>query len=114
MSTWPSTLPLPQAEGFSESGQEGTVRTEMDSGPAEVRTRFTATSRFITYQYDLTRAEKLILDAFYVTVGGSERFYWPDPDTGSTLTARFRSRPTYSGIIAGLYYTATVSFEVLP
>ena len=42
MPTWPSTLPAPRVSGYSLESGDATVRTDMESGPARVRRRYTA------------------------------------------------------------------------
>ena len=43
MATWPTTLPPPSISGYSMQTADATIRTDMESGPARVRRRYTAT-----------------------------------------------------------------------
>ena len=103
----------PDAQGFGTGQQNGVIRSSVDAGPPKIRTRFTATAQYPTYQYLLTSAQKQLLDQFYASLGGSVSFNFTDPDTGQVLTARFASPPSYS-VERGMLYRATVAFEVLP
>ena len=111
----PSTyaaLPNP-VSGYGIANQDGVIRTEMDTGPAKLRTRFTATSDYLNFQLFLTRAQRQILDQFYSSLGGSINFNWTDPDTGQLLVARFKAPPSYT-VEGALYYRASASLEILP
>lgn len=111
--TWPNTLPTyPIPDGLSMGRQSGVLRQDMDAGPGKARTRFTARVKWPTYQYILTRAQKIILDTFYDSLGGTLPFYFSDPDSSATWTATFRAEPSY--VVDGLEYRATVQLEVLP
>ena len=89
--TWPSTLPAPLQEGYSESPPSNVIVWAPDCGPAHLRRRGTSKPRKVAYQFLLTRAEVATLETFFVTtsVDGIYQFNFTDPRTGSTVTARF-------------------------
>lgn len=114
MSAWADTLPAtPIAMGHNDTRAEGVLRTEMDTGPAKTRVRFTAVPRYLTYQFYLTTTQKTACDTFYyTTVGMTGSFTFTDPMTAASLTCTFLAPPTYA--VHGLGYIATVQFEVAP
>ena len=102
----------PDATGLSSQPMDGTIRTSMDSGPAKLRRRFTATPDVWAMQYTLSTIQKQILDQFYADQGGVNSFSWTKPDTGETVAARFKGRPAYQA--SGLLWTASVNLEIMP
>lgn len=91
--SWPSNLPeLPEAEGFSEAPDSGVIRTEMDTGPAKTRRRFTATTCGIKVKYAVTQTQSLIFDSFHKTTlyGGALSFLWTNPRSGLEITVRIK------------------------
>jgi len=95
---WPVTLPTsPLMRGFSESGEDQTVRTSMDVGPGKVRRRLTAGVRDMTWPFLLTTAQIATLDTFFYTtlLGGALPFTHPDPRTGTSKSWRFTEKPEY-------------------
>lgn len=91
MPTWPSTLPQSLLYTLTRKRQSGKVRSDMDTGPAKQRARFSATVYFYDAELILTGAQLVIFDTFYnVTVGqGVESFTWIDPVTDDPATLRF-------------------------
>lgn len=65
MATWPDTLPHPQASGYGIQAADCTVRTDMESGPARVRRRYTSAPDSITLRWVFTEAQMVIFRAFY-------------------------------------------------
>jgi hypothetical protein len=92
MADWPSTIP--QAfiqDSFSETQQGGVIRTTMDTGPAKVRRRFTATSTYWEGYMVMTYSELEIFKTFYETTiaYGSLRFNFPNQyNLASTVESR--------------------------
>lgn len=93
MPTWPATLPdfrLP----LSAEHQDGRIRTDMDSGPAKMRLKFTAVAKYYTgVQIRLKGSELLTLEDFYYNTlaGGVLEFTKDDLISGESSTFRFRS-----------------------
>lgn len=74
------------------------MRSPMDIGPAKVRRRFTATSRYLTGTiYLTTKAQRTTLDNFFdtTTQGGTLEFDMADPADGATEVFRFLGPPEY-------------------
>ena len=65
MASWPSTLPLPIADGYAIEIQDATVRTDMDVGPARVRRRTTSVPDRITLSCLFTAAQMSAFRAFW-------------------------------------------------
>lgn len=114
MASWP-TLPAPLINTFRESVPESTIRSQTDKGPAKVRRRSTAMPRPVQFTLMLTPAQVATLDAFHetTTVGGSQEFDYTHPRTGSTVSARFTSPPSYSDV-NGINYRASIELEIIP
>ena len=112
--TWPVTLPGCEAEGYTERRMDGSLRSEMETGPAKVRRRFTATPVFVSLNYLMTGAQVQALDDFYATttLQGSLRFDWNHPRRKIAVEARFMGPPVYSAL--GTIYRAQVDLEILP
>jgi hypothetical protein len=102
----------PISDGHSVTSQSGVIRTEMDSGPAKYRNRFTACSDFPVYQYYMSPTQWQICKQFYNEMGGAGSFDFTDPDTGEVWSANFLARP--SAVIDGLGYRVTLQLEVRP
>lgn len=101
--------------------QSGKVRSEMDTGPAKQRPRFTATAKQYDAVLKLTGAELAIFDSFYETdLGqGATSFTWKDPISDAAVTIRFRAEPDASLIVPHddpdqRLYEITMPLEVLP
>jgi len=111
--TWPTTLPAPLQDGFSETPPDTSVRSSMDSGPDKIRRRYTAGPRLFSLKYHLTKALVATLDDFFVTTSrsGSLAFNWTHPRTGAACEARMRA-PKYGAFEHE--GEATVEIEVLP
>jgi len=57
MATWPTTLPVPMLEGYELESGDPTARSDMESGPARVRRRFTAAPDEISLSVLLTEEQ---------------------------------------------------------
>jgi hypothetical protein len=114
MPSWPS-LPAPLANGVQESFADNLHRTPMDIGPAKVRRRTTANPRPLSFNMLLSKAQLSTLETFYNSTvsGGALAFDMTHPRTGATVSCRFLQPPAFSSV-NGLYFTVSVSLEVLP
>lgn len=102
MPTWPSTLPQSLLYTLTRKRQSGKVRSDMDTGPAKQRARFSATVRQYDAELILTGAQLTTFATFYdTTIGqGAESFTWIDPVTDVAATLRFMSDPEDVLIVA--------------
>ena len=65
MPTWPTTLPLPQQEGYGLEPQQAFLRTDVDQGPAIQRRRFSSSPTDIPLNLDLTNEQFETFEAWY-------------------------------------------------
>lgn len=115
MASWPNTLPqLPEADGYSEKMNTGVIRTDMDTGPAKVRRRFTAVTADLTVKFAITQAQSGIFDAWFVGTlyGGAITFEWTNPRTNTSETFRIKGEPSYSNQDTQLFLT--LQLEKMP
>jgi hypothetical protein len=100
MATWPASLPQTLlVEGLTRTRQPGRIRSDMDTGPAKQRNRFTATAKYFeSAQLNLTGAQLTTFETFYVTTlgNGAASFTWIDPITDASATLRFKGEPEAS------------------
>jgi len=88
---WPATVP----DGFMESGysykaQSGVIRTNMDTGPAKVRRRFTAVPKNHKGNIILTKAQFATWESWFenVIIFGTLSFTMTNPHTAASMTVR--------------------------
>ena len=62
---WPTTLPLPTRTAYDIAPQDGVIRTEMESGPARHRQRFTQVQTDISVQWIFSQLEFLVFEAWF-------------------------------------------------
>lgn len=113
--TWPIELPTGFLEGAEEERYEDNVlASAMDTGPAKVRRRTTASPSELSGVIFLDTTQKIIFDTFWrqVVRSGSEPFYF--------MTALLRFKPheppraTTVRTAEGLHYRVTIILERLP
>jgi hypothetical protein len=63
--TWPSTLPLPTVQGYNVEPGETIIRTEMDSGLARHRRRFTDVPSKVSVRWIMRRDQYAIFEGWY-------------------------------------------------
>lgn len=105
MVAWPAALPQKQFIGTVEQHQDARLRTDMDTGPAKVRRRFTAALKRVSVPIVMTGAERKVFDQFYITTlqEGSLPFDWEDPTTDEVKSYTFVSVPTWQLNLGGLW-----------
>jgi hypothetical protein len=112
---WPGGLPQVAMQGqYNEEPPTTAIRSQMDTGPAKIRQRYTAGPRPVQITLPLSAAEVEILDVFHVTTlkGGSLPFDWKHPRTQANVSMRFRRAPGYTD--QGSIYLARLDLEILP
>lgn len=62
---FPQHLPYPTVEGYSIRPDDAIVRTEMESGPARQRRRYTQTPSRITVRWIMNRHQFSLFEAWY-------------------------------------------------
>ena len=121
MSTWPATLPQNAFVGASIQDDESRLTSQMDSGPAAVRNRFTAISKTLTTTIVLTGAQLNTFNNFLRNTlsNGAEVFDWTDPEDDTTVSMRFRQKPQWTCIKPSSdpnarMWSGALTLEILP
>ena len=65
MSTWPTSLGIPQFSGFEIETTDPTARTDMEGGPARVRQRYTHAPDKIPLRFLFDSAQMVTFRAFW-------------------------------------------------
>jgi hypothetical protein len=104
MSTWPATLPAPRLPGYGLQTGDPTARTDMDSGPARVRRRFTAAPDRLTLSFVFTEAQMVIFRAFWLSdfQQGAAWVFIPIKDGSVAGLVSRECRPTSGQFKSGL------------
>ena len=97
MSSWPTTLPIPTAAGYTLKPVDQSIRTDMEGGAARARRRTTARNDKASAAWYLTDAQLAIFRAWFDNsetgaAGGAAWFSISLPVGSSgmtTVTARF-------------------------
>lgn len=95
---WPNTLPPePRLSEYTESPPDLVMRSQMSSGPAKARKRNSANVRVANFTFDLTQAQWVTFDQFFVGViaGGALPFELIRPSTGNVADWRIVGLPEY-------------------
>lgn len=116
--TWPTAGNFPQRMqlGFKEAPVDQTLRTQMDSGPAKTRRRYTGIIRVSEGIITLTDAQLATFESFYYNTleGGTLRFNWVRPaDNSTVIEARFVGAPQLLAKACGVS-TLAITVEELP
>lgn len=116
MATWPTSLPSPSLEGYGLTAGNPVIRTDMESGPARVRRRFTAAPDTVTLRFTFTDAQMAAFRTFWNTDAqqGAAWFYLTLRDGRSAGDVTREVRPTSGAFNASLLSTGiwAVSFSV--
>jgi hypothetical protein len=120
MDTWPATLPQRLSNDTSVKDDESRAITDMDSGPASVRKRFTAFTQTVKGSMILTGTQLQTFNTFFRTTikQGSLSFNWIHPFTEETVAIRFKSKPEWkcirSGSVDYRLYQSSMELEIQP
>lgn len=110
--SWPAGLPQFFLLGFSESQAPNYIEGGVDVGIPRTRKRYTAPLRnFSSVSFRVTPAQRVILDNFYATYGGSEWEYTDPADLETTIVCKFTAGPQYTYSVPMM---ATIAFRVVP
>ncbi len=116
---WPGTLPKTfEQSTFSETPQDGVVRTTMSTGPMKSRRRFTAVSKYWTGTIVMNATQKETFENFYNNSlgGGALIVSFPNQyDAGvTTVEAKFRTPVGVNPYRSTLDFELSFDLEVLP
>lgn len=115
MDSWPISLQQKlNADSFQMKYGKTALRTDMEVGPAKVRSRFTDAVDLYTCSVLLDMTEKTTFDTFFKTTlnNGINSFLFNDPFTGSPATFRFSDEPTLRPL-GGLTFQLSMAWEKL-
>lgn len=65
ITSWPTTLPLPTVQGYGIRPGEAILRTEMETGPARQRKRFTQVPSRLSVRWLMQREQFALFEAWY-------------------------------------------------
>jgi hypothetical protein len=102
MPAWPNTVPYsPVMASYQEQKQSQVLRSDMDTGAAKTRRRFTAAVVTVQVEWLWTETQFATFEAFFETdlEGGALPFDGVHPRTGAAAKIRFVDpyTPQYSG-----------------
>jgi hypothetical protein len=109
---WPDNLPVTlNIAGLRGQYKDPVIRTDMDTGPAKTRLRYTRPPKNYTGTIIVDEAGRQQLDSFYriTTRYGALRFNFTNPQTLEVREYRFKASPDESGTGDGLY---TISLQL--
>lgn len=116
---WPSDLPQTlNFQGFNYGVGDGRLRSQMDAGPAKVRSRSSAVVNPLSGVMTMTTAQWEDLIEFGITTleRWSLPFEFPDPDGAGDLLVRFSgglpARAAHGTV--GSVWDVSIDLEVLP
>jgi len=93
---WPGSLPsYVQEQGYGEMLPDTNLESQMDTGPAKIRPRFTTANRRFTWIIRMDATQAAAFETFWDTTlkKGSLPFDWVHPRTRVVMTFRFRRPP---------------------
>lgn len=112
---WPATLPQsPSVDGYQEQFVDTTIHSQMDVGPPKIRRRTTAGVKKFSLTFDMTGAQVIILEEWFLDelAGGAVPFVFPDPRSGSPVTMRMVGSPKVQS--QGIEFKVGFDAEQLP
>lgn len=115
MESWPISLQqCLNSDDFDMKFGDTTVRTDMDVGPAKVRSRFTDGIDNYTCSILMSTDEFATLKMFYKTTlnNGVMPFLFNDPLTNTSETFRFVTPPEFRPL-GGLTFRVSMAWEKL-
>ena len=91
MPAWPISLPQLPFDGVAAQDVDAVARSQMDTGPASRRNRFTSHTQRLSMPMVLTGAERAEFDFFFRTdlKNGSLAFDWIDPVDNTIVSLAF-------------------------
>ena len=99
MPVWPASLPLPRRNDYALEPVDPVVRSEMESGPARQRRRFSAYPTRIPVRWSMSDGQFAVFEAFYRNILDGQE--WFDTDLINGI-----GRTTYSARFAGIWRAA--------
>lgn len=116
MENWPVSLQQKmEASGFSYTPGTTTIRSDMDIGPAKIRSRFTDAVDLYSGSIFIDIDDVDVLQNFFKVLlnNGTDAFLLADPFTQVEGTFRFLEPPNLRAI-GGRMFEASLNLEKLP
>lgn len=114
--TWPSTLPAPLLSGYQFAPDATTIKTDMDSGPARVRRRYTSGNTPVQATWVFTTLQLAIFEAWFVQQAFSGAAWFSIPLRNGlgrqTVTARIPSGTYTAAMAEGGNWKLSAALEV--
>ena len=116
MPIWPEILPVyPLLQGYRETMPETVLRSDMETGPAKLRQRSTATISKIHLQFLVNDTQLTAFRDFYQETlsGGALGFSFYHPTKLENVTCRFAT-PYEVVSVNGTFHRVQAVLEVMP
>ena len=122
--TWPANLPLPTFEGYGIEPMDSILRTEMDSGPARQRRRYTQTPTRMPVRWQFTAWEFAVFESWFkykareggewfsIDLLGGVGMVGHEARFVGRGSAPYRANPSRGGPDDGARWVVTSSIEV--
>lgn len=118
MAIWPSSLPQKfHQTGFSIKPPVGGIKTNMSTGKAFQRRRYSAAVQPVSGRMYLTKAQYQTLFDFWENTleMGVLEFDWVHPITSNPVKMRFdATKPPTLGAVDGEIYGVNLQMEIIP
>lgn len=117
VASWPVGVPTGiLVNGYQESLPDQTIESQVETGGAKVRRRYTANFEPISGTIRMTSAQLTTFRTWFLDTldGGSLPFSRAHPRTGDTVTMRFRKPPPRATPIGGMNFDVAMSMEQIP
>ena len=115
MPTWPASLPLPRRDDYALEPVDPVVRSEMESGPARQRRRFTTYPTRIPVRWSMTDGQFAVFEAWHAQdVSDGQDWFTTDLLNGvgrTSYQARFAG--IWRAAKQGAKWIVTATLEVL-
>lgn len=100
MPAWPASLPGALTEGYGINPESATISTDMDSGPARVRRRYTRTPVRVPVRFSFTQLEMHIFESWFkLEIASGASWFTFSLFTGAGFT------PVNARFVGGKYKT---------
>jgi hypothetical protein len=116
--SWPASLPQEfHQQNFQITPPQGAIRTDMETGKAYQRRRFTAAVQPVRGKMWLDATQYSTLLNFWenTTAMGALEFEWVHPITGAPAIFRFIATETPQiTVVSGDIYQVQLNLEIIP
>lgn len=115
MAIWPTDLPKPLLSDYAVDPEQAFIRTQMESGPARQRKRFTQVPHRVNVSWRFTHAQMATFRTFFgTTINLGTDWFTCNLDAGSGLAdydTRFTIAPKYAAV-SGMNWEVTAVLEL--